>query len=109
MESGPRFAPRCAWQFRQFHPWTDPGCDSRKPSAECEFFRFLSLLILANPSRLSGKKELAANRKPHFFPNVLRDDLADGACAYRVAAFANREAQALFHRHRRDQLNYQAN
>src|SRR5271157_2558458 len=39
---------------------------------------------------------------------ALLNNLRDGAGAYRVAAFADREAQALLHRHRRDQLDHQA-
>src|SRR5205807_7306670 len=35
----------------------------------------------------------------------LFNDLADGAGAHRMAAFTDREPQAFFHRHRRDQLN----
>src|ERR1700733_9288629 len=35
----------------------------------------------------------------------LRDNLADRAGANRPAAFANREAQALLHRHRSNQFN----
>src|SRR5437899_2369083 len=37
----------------------------------------------------------------------LFNDLADGAGAHRMAAFTDREPQAFFHRHRRDQLNDQ--
>src|SRR5207245_287507 len=37
----------------------------------------------------------------------LLNDLADGAGAHRMAAFTDREPQAFFHRHRRDQLNDQ--
>ena len=36
----------------------------------------------------------------------LLDDVRDGAGAYGVAAFANREAQALFQRDRSDQRNF---
>src|SRR5271157_683359 len=39
---------------------------------------------------------------------ALLNNLRDGAGAYRVAAFADREAQAFLHRHRRDQLDHQA-
>src|SRR5438034_61075 len=38
---------------------------------------------------------------------ALLHNLADGSCAHRVPAFADREAQAFLHRHRRDQLNHQ--
>jgi hypothetical protein len=40
--------------------------------------------------------------------NLLLHDFADGSCAYRMPAFADREAQAFFHGHRRDQFDYQA-
>ncbi len=39
---------------------------------------------------------------------ALLNNLADRSCAYRVSAFTDREAQAFFHRHRRDQFDHQA-
>src|SRR6266404_8969278 len=41
-------------------------------------------------------------------PHLLRNNLRDRAGAYRMPTFANREPQALFHRHRSDQLDHQA-
>src|SRR5438067_2285301 len=38
-------------------------------------------------------------------PAPSRQDFRDDACAYRSAAFSDREAQLLFHGDRRDQLN----
>src|SRR5581483_8480071 len=38
--------------------------------------------------------------------NSLLNDLRDGACPHGVAAFANRETQALLHGHRRNQLDH---
>ena len=63
MESGPRFARRCAAQFLRFLRSTGPECGSRRLSAGCEFFRFLSRFPLT-PAGFSGRKELAARCKP---------------------------------------------
>src|ERR1017187_2363100 len=41
-------------------------------------------------------------------PVKLRDNFGDGAGPHGASAFANREPQALLHRHRRDELNLQA-
>ncbi len=64
MESAPRFARRCASPFRRSHPWIDPGCDSRTPSAGYEFFLFQSRFAFLTPAGYSGRKELAASCKP---------------------------------------------
>src|ERR1019366_6066159 len=88
-------------------------------------------VTLLTPPGVSGKKELAAGSNPlllvwrgHSCPRLpltccmrrgqecprytLLNNLGDPACADRVAAFANREPQALLHCHRRDQFNHQA-
>ncbi len=41
-------------------------------------------------------------------PAPLLDDLNDGACSYRVAAFSNRKPQSLFQCYRRDQTHFHA-
>src|SRR5581483_11231854 len=44
--------------------------------------------------------------RPYWHTSLL-NDLRDGACTHGVAAFANRETQALLHGHRRNQLDHQ--
>ena len=56
MESAPRSARRCASPSRRSHPWTGPGCGSRRLSAGCEFFLFQSRFhSLAPPGSPGGK------------------------------------------------------
>ena len=50
-ESAPQSVLPCAAPSPQSRRSTDPECDSRKPSAGCEFFLFQSRFTLSNPSR----------------------------------------------------------
>src|SRR5947209_6288445 len=118
MEWAPRSGRRCAARCPQSHPWTGPGCDSRKPSAVCEFCLCLSLFFflkercgqgLFNLGSLPPVKFLASQPRAAavHFSSSLRDDFADGSCSYGLAALADCEPQSLFHSYWRDQLDRQ--
>src|SRR6266851_1124626 len=62
----------------------------------------LNLLMWGQPP-----SAVLAEQSSAVFPLLLHN-LSNGSSAYRVAAFANGKAQALLHRHRRDQLDNQA-
>src|ERR1700693_2702894 len=78
----------------------------------CPLTVSLSLPLPALREERTGGKQQAANwllaASFCLLAKELRNNLRDRAGAARVSAFANREPQALFHRHRRDQFDHQA-
>src|SRR5437016_1227280 len=92
---------------------TPSGFSGRK---ELEVFSGLSIFKPPNPNSLSFQTALAVRNLllSLFLPTTkdqqpttaLLHNLRDRACAYRVSAFADSEAQPFLHRHRCDQLNH---
>src|SRR5271157_6524586 len=60
----------------------------------------------AHDSQLTTALLVLLTTQDSQLTTALLNNLRDGAGAYRVAAFADREAQAFLHRHRRDQLDH---
>src|SRR5580704_4366633 len=80
---------------------TLPGCPGRKNWRQVEAFtRRLSRVPKSRAKRGISTSALLCSTLLH--------NLADGTRAYRVSAFADREAQTFLHSHRRDQFNHQA-
>src|SRR5580704_10064175 len=76
---------------------------SLQPNTNSFFSNHVELSL--TPPGCPGRKNWRQAAGRRF---LLRHDLADGPRAYGVSAFADREAQALLHRHRCDQLDHQA-
>src|SRR5438105_3966625 len=108
MESVQQSVPRYVWPYQRSRPWTGPGCDSRMLSAVCEFSLCLSLVFILKD--LCGQAENKDRRSlPLDFNFCLLNNFRNRSCAYRASAFADGKTQALFHGHRRNQLNGQRN
>src|ERR1700734_28291 len=93
-----------AGALRRLDDFTGGGIEyaivvSLKPNANSLSYHLNSLRVTPFKPKKQG-----LNGAPNLY---LLDDFADGAGAYRAATLADGKTQALFHRHRRMQLNLQ--